>query len=316
MTGNREYKSDVFSMLLEEKENALLLYNALNDSDYTNPDDVEICTLEKGISLTVRNDASFVIDSSLNIYEHQSTVCPNMPLRSLIYVANHLEKRIKQQKLNLFGHTLVKIPTPKFIVFYNGKENQPEKYEYKLSDCFEKETDNPQLELKCIVYNINKGNNAELLNRCGFLKDYMIFIDYVRYYYDEKNLSLGDSIEYAINRCIDEDVLKDFLIHHREEVAKVTNLDFTFERQIELEREEAENKGVLRGREEGMSLGREEGMELGRKAGLLEGKEAEIFKSVQDGDYGIPRGAEKLGITEVEFIEKMEKAGYKIPELV
>ena len=316
MTGNREYKSDVFSMLLEDKENALLLYNALNDSDYTNPDDVEICTLEKGISLTVRNDASFVIDSSLNIYEHQSTVCPNMPLRSLIYVANHLEKRIKQQRLNLFGHTLVKIPTPKFIVFYNGKENQPEKYEYKRSDCFEKETDNPQLELKCIVYNINKGNNAELLNRCGFLKDYMIFIDYVRYYYDEKNLSLGDSIEYAINRCIDEDMLKDFLINHREEVAKVTNLDFTFERQIELVREEAENKGLLRGREEGMSLGREEGMSLGRKAGLLEGKETEIFKSVQDGDYGVARGAEKLGVTELEFIEKMENAGYKIPEFV
>ena len=316
MTGNREYKSDVFSMLLEDKENALLLYNALNDSNYTNPDDVEICTLEKGISLTVRNDASFVIDSSLNIYEHQSTVCPNMPLRSLIYVANHLEKRIKQQRLNLFGHTLVKIPTPKFIVFYNGKENQPEKYEYKLSDCFEKETDNPQLELKCIVYNINKGNNAELLNRCVFLKDYMIFIDYVRYYYDEKNLSLGDSIEYAINRCIDEDVLKDFLINHREEVAKVTNLDFTFERQIELEREEAENKGLLRGREEGISLGRKEGMSLGRKAGLLEGKETEIFKSVQDGDYGVARGAEKLGVTELEFIEKMENAGYKIPEFV
>ena len=265
MTGNREYKSDVFSMLLEDKENALLLYNALNDSDYTNPDDVEICTLEKGISLTVRNDASFVIDSSLNIYEHQSTVCPNMPLRSLIYVANHLEKRIKQQRLNLFGHTLVKIPTPKFIVFYNGKENQPERYEYKLSDCFEKEIDNPQLELKCIVYNINKGNNAELLNRCGFLKDYMIFIDYVRYYYDKDNMNLADAIEHAINRCIDEDVLKEFLINRREEVAKVTNLDFTFERQIELEREEAENKGLLRGREEGMSLG--------RKAGLLEGKE-------------------------------------------
>ena len=300
MTGNREYKSDVFSMLLEEKENALLLYNALNDSDYTNPDDVEICTLEKGISLTVRNDASFVIDSSLNIYEHQSTVCPNMPLRSLIYAANHLEKRIKQQRLNLFGHTLVKIPTPKFIVFYNGKENQPEKCEYKLSDCFEKETDNPQLELKCIVYNINKGNNTSLLEKCSFLKEYMIFIDYVRYYYDEKNMSLGDAIEYVIDRCIDENVLKEFLINRREEVAKVTNLDFTFERQIELEREEAENKGLIRGRTEG----------------LLEGRKAEIFKSVQEGDYGVSRGAEKLGITEAEFIEKMDSAGYKIPTLV
>ena len=106
--------------------------------------------------------------------------------------------------------------------------------------------------------------------------------------------------------------MKDFLINRREEVAKVTNLDFTFERQIELEREEAENKGLLRGREEGMSLGRVEGISLGR----MEGMEMEIFKSVQDGDYGVPRGAEKLGITEVEFIEKMEKAGYKIPELV
>ena len=284
MTGNREYKSDVFSMLLEDKKNALLLYNALNDSNYTNPDDVEICTLERGISLTVRNDASFVIDSSLNIYEHQSTVCPNMPLRSLIYVANHLEKRIKLQRLNLFGHTLVKIPTPKFIVFYNGKENQPERYEYKLSDCFEKETDNPQLELKCIVYNINKGNNAELFNRCGFLKDYMIFIDYVRYYYDEMNMLLADAIEHAINRCIDEDVLREFLINRREEVAKVTNLDFTFEKQIELVREEA--------------------------------KAAEIFKSVQEGDYGITRGAEKLGVTEAEFVEKMNAAGYKIHTFV
>ena len=150
------------------------------------------------------------------------------------------------------------------------------------------------------MYNINKGNNAELLNRCVFLKDYMIFIDYVRYYYDEKNLSLGDSIEYAINRCIDEDVLKDFLINRREEVAKVTNLDFTFERQIELEREEAKKTGVT----EGLLRGRMEGMEM------------EIFKSVQDGDYGVPRGAEKLGVTELEFIEKMENAGYKIPEFV
>ena len=95
---------------------------------------------------------------------------------------------------------------------------------------------------------------------------------------------MSDAIEHAINRCIDEDVLKDFLINSREEVAKVTNLDFTFERQIELVREEA--------------------------------RETEIFKSVQDGDYGTPRGAEKLGVTEAAFVEKMENAGYKIPELV
>ena len=134
------------------------------------------------------------------------------------------------------------------------------------------------------MYNINKGNNAELFNRCGFLKDYMIFIDYVRYYYDEMNMLLADAIEHAINRCIDEDVLREFLINRRKEVAKVTNLDFTFEKQIELVREEA--------------------------------KAAEIFKSVQEGDYGITRGAEKLGVTEAEFVEKMNAAGYKIHTFV
>ena len=79
----------------------------------------------------------------------------------------------------------------------------------------------------------------------------------------------------------------------------MTNLDFTFERQIELEREEAKKTGVT----EGLLRGRMEGMEM------------EIFKSVQDGDYGVPRGAEKLGITEAEFIEKMKSSGYKIPTL-
>ena len=85
---NREYKSDVFSMLMEDAENALQVYNAVNGSDYTDASMVEMCTLDKGVSLTVRNDASFIVDASLSIYEHQSTVCPNMPVRSLIYFSN------------------------------------------------------------------------------------------------------------------------------------------------------------------------------------------------------------------------------------
>ena len=118
MGGNREYKSDVFSMLLEDKKNALQVYNALNGTKYENPNEVEIVTLDRGISLTVRNDASFVLDSNLSIYEHQSTVCPNMPIRSLIYFSCTIEKRIKNR--NIYGKSLVKIPTPRFVIFYNG----------------------------------------------------------------------------------------------------------------------------------------------------------------------------------------------------
>ena len=123
MTGNSEYKSDVFSMLMENPVNALALYNALNDSSYTDPDMVEMCTLDKGISLSIRNDAAFVLDSNLSLYEHQSTVCPNMPIRNLIYFTNLVEPLIR--KRNLYGRSLIKIPTPKFAIFYNGEEEQP-----------------------------------------------------------------------------------------------------------------------------------------------------------------------------------------------
>ena len=97
MDGNREYKSDVFSMLMEDKENALSLYNAMNDSHYTDADMVEMKTLDRGISLTVRNDAAFVVDACLSVYEHQSSVCPNMPVRCLIYFTNILADFLKKR---------------------------------------------------------------------------------------------------------------------------------------------------------------------------------------------------------------------------
>ena len=95
MRKNREYKSDVFSMLMESKENALDVYNALNDSEYTNPEEVEIVQLERGVSLSIRNEASFIIDMNINFYEPQSTYNPNMPLRSLIYFVNTLQDWLK-----------------------------------------------------------------------------------------------------------------------------------------------------------------------------------------------------------------------------
>ena len=188
MNGNREYKSDVFSMLMEDKKRALQLYNVMNGSSYDNPDDVEIKTLDGGISLTVRNDAAFVVDARLSIYEHQSTVCPNMPVRSLIYFTTILSDMLsgrggegRERKIgrNLYGRKLVKIPVPQFVVFYNGEEKQPEVQELKLSDAYEKATDDPRLELKCMVYNINNGRIEEIRHSCRWLDEYMIFVNKV-----------------------------------------------------------------------------------------------------------------------------------------
>ncbi len=128
--GNREYKSDVFSMLMEDPQNVLAVYNAVNHSEYTDPGQVEMCRLDRGISLSVRNDASFILDASLSIYEHQSTVCPNMPVRSLIYFSTIVTGNIKENII--YGHSLIRIPTPGFVVFYNVEEDPPEKYEMSL----------------------------------------------------------------------------------------------------------------------------------------------------------------------------------------
>ena len=238
MAGNREYKSDVFGMLMEEPGYALEVYNALNQSDYRNPGLVEVCNLERGISLSVRNDAAFILDMNLNVYEHESTVCPNMPLRELIYVTNILEQWVRTQ--NIYGRRLVKIPTPRFAVFYNGTEEQPERCQLKLSDAYANPVEKPELELTCTVYNINPGKNRKLLSECPVLLQYMLFVGYVREYlgkYPEKDLR--KAINKAIERCIREDVLREFLMRRRGEVTKVTQLDYTFDRRIELEREEA-----------------------------------------------------------------------------
>lgn len=262
MTGNKEYKSDVFSMLMEDAQNALELYNALNGTGYNDPEMVEMCRLDGGVSLTVRNDAAFILDMRLSIYEHQSTVCKNMPLRSLIYLALILQDMIKEH--NIYGSALVKIPTPQFAVFYNGEANQPECYEMKLSDAFEHPVENPDLELKCKVYNINYGRNKELLEKCTFLQKYMIFVDYVREYLKEYGFpGLKYAIDRAIDRCINEDVLAEFFRERRSEVVKAMVLDYTFERQLMLERKARLAEGYKEGHVEGHAEGHAEGLEEG-----------------------------------------------------
>ena len=280
--GNAEFKSDVFSLLLADKKRALEVYNAMNGSAYDDPELIENVSLEdKGISLSIRNDASFIIDYHLSLYEHQSTYSPNMPLRELIYFVNIISRRLKDK--NLYGRSLVKIPVPHFVVFYNGKEPAPEHYELRLSDAFEHHTDAPEIELICQVYNINKGHNEELLSKCPTLRDYMYFVDLVREYHAKNNFTdLKDAIRQAIDQCISEDILRDFLKEHRQEVEKMMQLDYTFERQIELERQEARKSGEEIGWKLGEEAGRKLGEEVGRKLGEETGRKLGVEETLRE----------------------------------
>ena len=232
-------------MLMREKKYALEVYNALNLSHYTDPEEIQICILENGIQLSIRNDASFILDHYMSLYEHQASYNPNMPLRGLIYYSNLIEKLVK--KKNLYGRNLIKIPTPTFVVFYNGMDKRPEIEQMRLSDAFEQPVEDPQLELKCMVYNINPGYNQELLNNCRVLREYQIVIETIKQKYRQMD-NLEEAIESAIDECIRKDVLAEFLKEHREAVMKVTTLDYTWERLLEFEHEEAKEEGRLEGR--------------------------------------------------------------------
>lgn len=272
---NKEYKSDVFSMLLQDKKRAMEIYNAINGTDYDDPELVEMTTLDdKSFSLTVRNDASFILDANLSLYEHQSTYCPNMPLRDLLYFASIIQKRIKAQKRDIYGGRILKIPVPHFVVFYNGKEDAPDQYDLRLSDAFEKETEDPEIELVCHVYNINSGKNTPLLSKCQTLREYMYFVDMVRKN-NEISGNLEDAIEKAINQCMEENVLRDFLAQHREEVMHVMTLDYTFERRLEMQRAEAI--------EDGERIGKEIGKKIGKEIGKEEKLSEQIRKKIQKG---------------------------------
>jgi hypothetical protein len=287
MSGNREYKSDAFSMLLEEPENALEIYNALNGTDYQDPKVVQIMNLHKGISLSVRNDAEFVIDFDLNIYEHQSTYNPNMPLRDLVYYVNELDKIIKGR--DIYGRTLVKIPTPHFVVFYNGMEKRPEREVLRLSDAFCNPTDEPELEVKCTVYNINPGYNEALLKNCRVLREYMTFIGKVRYYHRDVGMELEQAIEKAIDECIQEGVLVEFLKKRRNEVTKNMVLDYTWERREEMIREEERERGIESGKIQML-------IEMGQENGL---DDTIILNKLQ----------EKLGLSRETSLEYLNKYG-------
>ena len=132
LTVNRTFKSTLFIMLFEDRKNLLELYNAITGKHYADPELLEINTLENAIYMSMKNDVSFLIDGRLSLYEHQSTKNPNLPLRFLLYIS-HLYSRLTV-KANLYGETIVRIPAPEFIIFYNGKDEMPERQLLKLSD--------------------------------------------------------------------------------------------------------------------------------------------------------------------------------------
>ena len=228
-------------MLFQDKNNLLELYNAVSGKHYTDPGILEINTLENAIYMTVKNDISFLVDGRLSLYEHQSTYNPNLPLRFLIYIAKLYSRMTRNA--NLYGTKVVRIPPPEFLIFYNGREELPDRTVLNLSDMYEKEDPHAGLELSAVMLNISGKHNQKLKEACRTLKEYALYTDKVRKYVEE--MELADAVEQAIQECIAEGVLKDFLEKHRAEAKEMSIFEYDQEKHMRQEREEAWADGRL-----------------------------------------------------------------------
>ena len=219
---NRQYKDTVFRMLFSEKENLLSLYNAVTGNSYQNADDLKIVTLENAIYMGMKNDLAFMLETNIYLYEHQSTLNPNIPLRDLIYIGIEYQQYVDDK--SLYSSRLQKIPAPKFMVFYNGTDAVDDWVELRLSNAYEHLVGEPDLELKVLMLNVNEGHNKELMEQCQTLKEYAIYVARVRKYASEMNLN--DAVARAIDECIKEGILVEFLRKNRSEVKMVSILEY------------------------------------------------------------------------------------------
>ncbi len=242
---NRQYKSNLFTKLFgENRENALSLYNAVNNSNYTNAEDLTFTTLEDVVYMKMKNDVSFVFGRTLNLYEHQSTYNPNMPLRGFLYFAD-LYRKYVNKGTRIYGKRLVKIPTPRYLVFYNGSTDDfsEDRKELYLSDSFEETNKSGKYQWTATMININHGKNKELMSKCKVLEDYSGFVAKVREY--NAVMELADAIDKAVEEFIGKGVLGAYLHRHRNEVRDMFLTEFNEEEYLEMVREEEREEGRI-----------------------------------------------------------------------
>ena len=256
----RNYKDRIFRMVFREKKALLALYNAMNETDYENEDDLKVTTLESALYLEMKNDVSFGLYDELLLYEHQSTKNPNLPLRNLFYVSDVYSELTKD--LFLYGSVPVQIPEPKFVVFYNGLENMQEREVLKLSSLYAKKAEHISLELETLVLNVNVGYNKILMERCRQLSDYAQFVSEVRKRLSKK-IPLSEAVNEAVEDCIQRGILAEFLSKNRAEVIKVSIYEYDEEKVKRMFKEECMKLGMEQGKQLGIEQGKQIGIEQG-----------------------------------------------------
>lgn len=234
----------------QSKQWRLDLYNALRGTSYSDPDALELNTIENVIYLTMRNDISFLVDSQMTLFEQQSTFNPNMPLRGLMYFAQLYQMHLSRLGKTLFRTSLVKIPNPRFVVFYNGAKETEDQEFLKLSEAYEEKDDSGQYEWTAELININANHNKTLQKKCKALYDYVRYVSHVNEN-RQKGLSTQDAVNEAVEWAIQKNLLDGFFKLQKEEVLAMSLTEFD----VEEFRRDIREEGFEQGYSQGISQG-------------------------------------------------------------
>ena len=244
LDANVQYRNSVFCSYFQDTSRLLSLCNAILNTDYKDSSELEITTLEGTFFSKIKNDISCKIgDHFLVLVEHQSSINENMPFRCLSYVSEVLNNLIKD-KHKLYHQSLIRFPAPRFVVLYDGNDDEPLQREMRLSNAFG--GDSSSLELIVSSYNINHGKDQLLMEKCQPLREYSIFVGKVKEGLSN-GLSLDESIITAVNFCLENHIMFDYLQAHGKEVFSMTRLEWNEEAARKAWQEEGMEKGINKG---------------------------------------------------------------------
>lgn len=253
---NTKYKDRLFSFIFgnaDRKDWTLSLYNAVNKSTHTDPEDIILMTMEDVLYMGMKNDMAFLITDIANMYEQQSTYNPNMPLRKLMYAARFYDKYIYMNKLNIYSTKQVCLPVPKLVTFYNGREEKAEDIILELKDAFRTEDGQlnsmeSDIQVRVRMININYGKNRELMEACRPLSEYAWFIAQVRE--NCKMMNIEAAVDAALDHMPQEALIKKFLVANKAEVRQMCITEYNEAETMEQLREEWRAEGRTEGRKE------------------------------------------------------------------
>ncbi|MCL1853916.1 MAG: Rpn family recombination-promoting nuclease/putative transposase, partial [Peptococcaceae bacterium] len=249
MGANRQYKDSLFTLLFDQPDKMLELYNAITGKNLPASTPVQIATLPDALFMGRKNDLAFLIEDLLIVLsEQQSTLNENMPLRALMYIARIYENLLDNKMI--YRQKLVKIPKPEFYVLYNGKESSADRKTLRLSEAFQDppfaSASGGSLELEIPIININKGYNEDVVQRSRHLNGYVAFVTKVREL-ENTGLGLEDSLAKAVHYCLANGILAEFFSGISGEVLNMLTAEFNLEEAKAIWQEEAFEAGEARG---------------------------------------------------------------------